>query len=228
MIHVRSAAWLAILSGLCWILLLVPIPSPWAEGRAWALPLAGAFFQFLVVAALVQHASERPAPTEPLDVPVAILIAGAALIAGIASQKVDVVKAVLLFLCGSAALILVSATIRHLNAGRTIEVTSHSGGLGGSLGGWRISGVAVMALLILFLVGAIVALAPGVSIDGDIASSNRQDAAEGAETPGDSPPAASPSPPSTPAGDAEEPAALAPPPLTGAAPEAPAGNTTGG
>jgi uncharacterized membrane protein len=167
MIHLRPATWLAVLGGLCWVLLLVPAPERLASERAWALPVAGILVQFLIVAALVQSQVGAPVPERRRDSSIAVALTGAALLAGILSGKVEVVTALLLFICGSAVLLLVAAAIDEMRAGRSVELTTHSGGLGGSVGGWKVSPLAVITLLIVILVGAVIALAPDTGAAGD-------------------------------------------------------------
>jgi uncharacterized membrane protein len=157
-----------------------------------------------------------PPPSGRWDVTAAVLMAGALLVVGAALQKVDVGRAAVLLLCGSAALILVAGVVDQMKAGRSVELITHSGGLGGAFGGWKISGVAVMTILIVFLVAAILALTPDLPIENNAVGK------EASRTSASAPPR---QPQPRPA-DAASARSGAPEPAKGAqAPPAPAGTT---
>lgn len=114
---------------------------------------------------------------------IAVTIAGALLLAGVITQKVDPLRASLVLLLGGAAFFIVLAAAEKLVAGGEVEVNSHWGGLGGSLGGWRISQTTVLIVVGLILVTATVT-AGGLDLDGND-SANNQSADEGGENKAD-------------------------------------------
>jgi hypothetical protein len=85
-----------------------------------------------------------------------IAIAGGLLLAGVLTDDAKPVPAALILLLGAGALFTIIAAAERLIAGSEVEVSSHWGGLGGSLGGWRISQTAILLLLALILVSATV------------------------------------------------------------------------
>ncbi len=93
----------------------------------------------------------------------AIAVAGALLLAGVLTKGAKPVPAALIVLLGAAALFTIIAAAESLIAGSEVEVSSHWGGLGGSLGGWRISQTAILLLLALILVSATVMAGNGLT-----------------------------------------------------------------
>lgn len=73
----------------------------------------------------------------------------------------DRMLAVLMLILGSAALMALITLLTELAEGKGIEIESHWGGLGGSLGGWGLSSPVVTLLLVLScLAGMVSILAP--------------------------------------------------------------------
>ncbi|QCO00886.1 hypothetical protein D3867_01695 [Azospirillum argentinense] len=70
-------------------------------------------------------------------------------------------QAIVCVVTGTAALILFSRLIDLVNQGEGIEFQTHWGGLGGGLGGWRLSPVVAIALVALVLLGSTAAIALG-------------------------------------------------------------------
>jgi hypothetical protein len=81
-------------------------------------------------------------------------------------------------------------TFTELRAGHAVETESRFGGLGGGLGGWRISSAAGLLLLTAVLAGAAVALATYNPKSGDTSSGTTSSPREGASS-GASQPASS-------------------------------------
>ena len=158
MVHLRSAIVLAVLSLAGWALLLLPGTEVIWPGRDMGLPVFGIVVNLLLVATLI--AVQRTHGVQPDSIrsqAVALVLAtGALLLAGIVFDKVEAVPAALLLLCGGAALLIGLTAAEQLKDGRTVEVTSHWGGLGGSLGGWRISPLVITIMLALIFLGAAV------------------------------------------------------------------------
>ncbi len=83
-------------------------------------------------------------------------LAGAAL-----AGKINALLAAIAILFGGAAIIVVRAAAERFTAGDRIELQSHWGGLGGGLGGWRLSPGASLALLAFILLAVAVGALTG-------------------------------------------------------------------
>ncbi len=71
--------------------------------------------------------------------------------------RINPISAALIIICGTLALFAGMHVVEGLARGETIEVNSHWGGLGGSMGGWRLSPLATMLIVALILLGATLA-----------------------------------------------------------------------
>ena len=89
----------------------------------------------------------------------AIGAAAMLLIVAVAGGKAKPVTAATLLLAGTSALLATIRALAALRRGDGVAVDSHWGGLGGALGGWRLSGPTAITLFALLLLGATVALA---------------------------------------------------------------------
>jgi hypothetical protein len=108
--------------------------------------------------------ADRPAPpADALFALLAIAIAALAVLVLVAvdGKAIDVPKAALLLVCGTLALIAGAYALAALKDGEAVELSSHWGGLGGGLGGWRLSPVTTMLLLTLIFLGTAVAVGGG-------------------------------------------------------------------
>lgn len=76
------------------------------------------------------------------------------LLAAAARGEIKPVSAALVLICGTLALLAGSYVLEGLARGDKIEVSSHWGGLGGSLGGWGLSPITALLLLALVFLGA--------------------------------------------------------------------------
>lgn len=155
--HIKSAAVLAGLNLICWILILLPLPAGLWDRRTTALAIVGMALSALAAAAAIAAASAGPdAPARRLraDVVAAVTAVAVILILGVAFQKVPVLPAAVLLICGTAALLVGVAAAAGLERGESIEFTSHWGGLGHSASGWKISPMGTATLLLLILLGA--------------------------------------------------------------------------
>lgn len=114
----------------------------------------------------------------------------------------DRAVAALIVLLGAAALIALIALLAELASGRGLEVESHWGGLGGSLGGWSISAPVVALLIVLACLGGMVALvAPMADEKGEKSEAVATPAPGPSPAPSPDPspsPSASPSPAASP------------------------------
>ncbi|MDP3749699.1 MAG: hypothetical protein Q8Q88_21930 [Phenylobacterium sp.] len=150
--------------------------------HAMALPIPG----LLVGLALVVLRSEGDAPESPaLDLASGriILVAATAglvlsLAAAVVGDALSPVRATLIGVCGLATLLILFFTLETLRRAEGLFLESHWGGLGGGLGGWRISPAAVLVFLLLVFASATVAVglydphakSPDETAAGDAAS----------------------------------------------------------
>ena len=104
------------------------------------------------------EADPRPASNPILlAILVAVVLSGALLILGVAQGQIRALPAALVLILGTLTLFAGQQAVVALARGETIEISSHWGGLGGGLGGWRVSPVATLLLLALILLGATLA-----------------------------------------------------------------------
>lgn len=167
--NLKSAAALAVVGLLAWGLMLVPkVESLWPD-RNEALPILGILASLLLLAAIGAAAQEHveAPPSTRRQALTLIMAAAALLVAGILFQKVNAVPAALLLLCGGVAVVIALTIVEQLRDGRSVELTSHWGGLGGAFGGWRLSPLVVTVLLALIFLGAAVAAGLEASKKGE-------------------------------------------------------------
>lgn len=163
--HLRMALVLTALGGLGWVSMAVPLPPGDFTARPWVMPIAGVFLSFLLFATIVQARvgrseteGRRAATGGSLLLGAVVTIAGLMLTVGVAVQKVELIPALLVYLTGFAALLLVGAVVENQRKGEGVGFTTHWGGLGGSLGGWNLSPAAVFAVLAIFFIGVAAAI----------------------------------------------------------------------
>lgn len=104
-------------------------------------------------------AEARPDQNQWLVATVGAVVAtlGLLLLIAVGNAGVSPLKAGLLMILGTTTLIAGVHTFGLFARGDTLRFDSNWGGLGSSLGGWRISPASTMALLFLILLGATVA-----------------------------------------------------------------------
>lgn len=116
----------------------------------------------------------RPGPAEAADrrslagvaiVTLVVLMFGLLMImaATAKTSPLPPVRAGLIFLCGTLALLAGLRTIRLLGSGESIQFETNWGGIGGGMGGWRLSPAAAFAFLAIVFASATVAVALAVS-----------------------------------------------------------------
>lgn len=112
----------------------------------------------------LQSVGRRPEDTAALDLATArvlfaatVIAAAGALMWGVTREHLDPLRAVLVLICGVVALTVAFAVVRRLSEpGAAVTFDNHWGGLGGGLGGWRVSGLGVLVvLLVIFASGTI-------------------------------------------------------------------------
>jgi len=102
------------------------------------------------------------------------------LTAYLGGKLVNPVEAVAMILFGTLMLYFTLYTVTMILGGGSLSMESHWGGLGGGMGGWRMSRTMVFLLLSLFFGG----LTVGVVLNAEYAKSNRSSAeTSGPETP---------------------------------------------
>jgi hypothetical protein len=81
---------------------------------------------------------------------------------GAALGQLPFTHAALIILFGSVAFLAAGRVMASLERGETIELQGHWGGLGGALGGWRVSPTTGLVLLTLAFAGAAVGIAASI------------------------------------------------------------------
>jgi hypothetical protein len=104
----------------------------------------------------------------------AVALSGALLIVGVAQREVRPLPATLVFIFGTLTLFTGYQVLRGLARGDAIEVNTHWGGLGGALGGWKLSAMATTLLFALILFGLTLAAGNG---DHSVANNSLTNAA---------------------------------------------------
>jgi hypothetical protein len=116
---------------------------------AGAIVLAALFWKF-------RH--ERPAISW---VYVALFCFAMMAVAAVQSDQLSFARSALVILIGSGALVAAAQAVAQLERGETIELTTHWGGLGGGIGGWRLSPVTALIIIALALTGSAVGVVLG-------------------------------------------------------------------
>ena len=170
--------------------LAVPLPPNWSSVGLWpfetvasldsrVLPLIGVplglglallFGDLWIKADANEDPLRRRERYSWMMVLLALLFAAALLLAAVANEAVNPLAGALVLLCGTAGLLALTLALRGLAEDRPVELKSHWGGLGGSQGGWRLSGTAIAILLSLILISTTVAV--GLSDGSDKGEGN--------------------------------------------------------
>ena len=135
------------------------VPSALLAHGGWAGPIAlvaGGFFAGVGVTVFVYARSSR----HPLLTWIYISLFCAAImaIAAVQSDHLSFGQALLVVILGSMALAAAGAALVRFHNGENIELESNWGGLGGGLGGWRVSAVTCLSVLaVIFAASAVVA-----------------------------------------------------------------------
>jgi hypothetical protein len=91
--------------------------------------------------------------------------------AGLIGQ-IDFVRGGMLLILGTTATFIFGRLVDRMTAGEGVEIQSHWGGLGGGLGGWRISQSLVLLIVGVVLLGSALGVAlyerapPGAATEG--------------------------------------------------------------
>jgi hypothetical protein len=102
--------------------------------------------------------AERSAPTS--WVYIVLFCAAVMAVAAIRGDQLSFGRAILIVILGSMALVAAAAALERFRKGEDVELESNWGGLGGGLGGWRVSSVTCLSLLaVIFAASAVVATA---------------------------------------------------------------------
>jgi hypothetical protein len=132
---------------------------------AWAIGLLSTLWLLTSDAQTRSFAFPPPrgfvSPIAPLLLWLSGVLVGVLATAGLIGMGLPNGRTVLLALFGLAALIALGASAARMMQGGAIEVETHWGGLGGGLGGWRLSSAAGLAVLAAISAAAAIALTPG-------------------------------------------------------------------
>ncbi len=116
-----------------------------------------------------QSSARQPSDRVALILGVAFAGIAALLFVAVAQKQIEALPAALVLICGTLTLLAASYALEGLARGDEIEVNSHWGGLGGSLGGWRVSPITTLLLLALIFLGATITAGAG---EGDETSNS--------------------------------------------------------
>jgi hypothetical protein len=167
--HLRFGIVIAVANLGLWLLMFVPrLSAVWPDAKG-AIPIFGVTAALLLLA-LVIAATSTYAPEESTrgrDVTALVACTAALLIAGVVFRGADPIAAALVLLLGTGAVMLAVIGGEQLRDAKAIELSSHWGGLGGALGGWRLSPVTATVLLALIFLGATVAAGIAHEVDGE-------------------------------------------------------------
>jgi hypothetical protein len=192
--------------GYAWILLIWAPPLEIAflprRPQAWpaaSLPLLGVGFTLVALGFWTQlrairrqrYFYETDEPPRPLRSAgfVAVILAslGMAALLGLAAVRgaVEPVPAAMLLVFGVGTLIAASSTLAELRNGGAIGLSSNWGGLGGGLGGWKLTPALSAMLLTLILLGATLAIGTRTNAIATNESTNEADSNAQANAAGD-------------------------------------------
>jgi hypothetical protein len=98
-------------------------------------------------------------PSDLVAIALGTVLAGivALLIVAVVQDRIEALPAALVLICGTLALLAGFYAFDGLARGDAVAIDSHWGGLGGGLGGWRLSPISTLLLLALALLGATIA-----------------------------------------------------------------------
>lgn len=82
-------------------------------------------------------------------------------------REIEPASAAVIIICGTLTLFAGMHVVEGLARGDTIEVSSHWGGLGGAMGGWRLSPIATLLVVALILLGTTLAASGAFSGKGE-------------------------------------------------------------
>ena len=106
----------------------------------------------------------------------AVLLLGGGLVAAWWVGELDPSRAALLGISGSIALVAAVFTIESLARGEGLQFDSHWGGLGGGMGGWRLSSSLVLVVVaMIFLAATFAAAGVDFSVDAEAQNDTASD-----------------------------------------------------
>jgi hypothetical protein len=86
-------------------------------------------------------------------------------VAAVRSDQLSFGRASLIVILGGVALVTAAAALERFRKGEDVELESNWGGLGGGLGGWRVSSVACLSLMaVIFAASAVVTAAKAAAV----------------------------------------------------------------
>jgi hypothetical protein len=144
------------------------------EAPGWVLPLCGVVLGLLPMLFFASVTGGDMVDELPGISPIAVfafLVAGV----GAASKEISFLSACVVVPLALGALVTVFQLLSALAYGGAIEVESRWGGLGGGLGGWRLSREASLLLLALALIAGTVAVVQPAVSPGHVAGTDTKD-----------------------------------------------------
>jgi hypothetical protein len=160
-----------------WLWTAILRSGPWQDFRLWpwrgtwlvaplALPLIGLVLGIagsVLWRRLRRAGASTPAATEPTPAVAPIALAASVfalmLLAGVAAGGMSALRAAALLVVGPPTALVIWHAALRLSRNESVGFDSHWGGLGGGIGGWRISSATVLVLVALILSGACLTLA---------------------------------------------------------------------
>jgi hypothetical protein len=161
-------------SGVALVCLLLvafgPIGVRWPQGLAGHVPevayVAGGFAAGVSIMSFLSVADERKAPSAWI---IGVLFsAGVMVVAALRSDRLPLLQGAVVAILGSIALVAAAHALTLFRGGETVELQSSWTGLGGGLGGWRMSPVTALCALALLSGGAAVIAGQSSSTDREI------------------------------------------------------------
>jgi hypothetical protein len=134
--------------------------QPVATAESSLLFVLGGFAVGVAITAFAYGRAQRNAPTSWTCI--VLFCAAIVAVAAVRTDQLSFGQALPIVILGGVAVIAASAAIARFEKGDRVEMESHWGGLGGGLGGWRISAVTILSLLALAFAGAAVVAARSV------------------------------------------------------------------
>lgn len=147
-----------------------PIGAPWPQGLPGHAPeiayVAGGFGAGVVIMSFLSVADERKAPSSWI---IGVLFsAGVMVIAALRSDRLPLLQGAMVAVLGSIALVAAAHALTLFRSGETVGLESSWSGLGGGLGGWRMSPATALCVLALLSGGAAILAGQSSSADREI------------------------------------------------------------
>jgi hypothetical protein len=137
-----------------------PWLRPVASVASSILFVIGGFAGGVALTVFVYGRAQQNAPTSWTYI--VLFCAAIMAVAAVRADQLTFGQALPVIILGGVAVIAAAAAIARFEKGDRVELESHWGGLGGGLGGWRVSAVTILSLLALVFAGAALVAANAV------------------------------------------------------------------